>query len=97
MLLAVAVTGAVVLAAAGHFASLFLGLEMLSVSLYAMVAYQRGSAHAIEAGIKYLVLAGVSSAFLVFGMALVYAQTGTMAFPAAMRRRRRRWRWPGSA
>jgi NADH-quinone oxidoreductase subunit N len=81
VLLAVAMTGAVVLSAASHFATFFLGIELLSVSFFAMAGYQRGSPRGIEAGIKYLVLAGVSSAFMVFGMALVYAQTGTMHFP----------------
>ncbi len=84
ILLSVALTGAVVLAASSHFATLFLGIELLSVSFFAMAGYQRGSTRGIEAGIKYLVLAGVSSGFLVFGMALVYTQTGTMHFPAVM-------------
>ena len=69
-----------VLVASNHFVSFFLGLELLSVSLYGLIAYRRGHALGIEAGLKYLVLAGVSSAFLLFGMALVYAQLGTMDF-----------------
>ncbi len=69
-----------VLAASNHFASFFLGLELLSVSLYALIAYRRGDVLGIEAGVKYLVLAAVSSAFLLFGMALVYAEPGTMEF-----------------
>ena len=79
ILLLLAATGAAVLAASAHFASFFLGLETLSVSLYALVSYT-GSEKAVEAGVKYLVLAAVSSAFLLFGMALVYAQLGTMEF-----------------
>jgi NADH-quinone oxidoreductase subunit N len=82
LLLLFATLGSCVLAAASHFASLFLGLEILSVSLYAMVAYLRNNKNGLEAGIKYLILAAISSAFLLFGMALVYAQTGTMAFSA---------------
>ena len=82
LLLLFATLGSCVLAAASHFASIFLGLEILSVSLYAMVAYFPNTEKSIEAGIKYLILAAVSSAFLLFGMALIYAQTGTMAFSA---------------
>ncbi len=78
VLLLLAVTGAVVVAAAAHLASFFLGLEILSVSLYALIAYPQGNALGIEAGIKYLVLAATSAAFLVFGMALIYFELGTM-------------------
>lgn len=79
ILLILATLGAAVLACSRHFASFFLGLETLSVSLFGLVAYMR-TARGNEAGLKYLVLAGASSAFLVFGMALVYASTGTMEF-----------------
>ena len=65
---------------AAHFASFFLGLEILSVSLYALIAYHRTSADRRRGGVKYLVLAAVSTAFLLFGMALVYAEIGTMEF-----------------
>jgi NADH-quinone oxidoreductase subunit N len=78
LLLLLAALGSIVLVAAVHFASLFLGLELLSVSLYALIAYARTREDGIEAGVKYLVLAAVSAAFLLFGMALVYAEVGTM-------------------
>jgi NADH-quinone oxidoreductase subunit N len=80
VLLLVATLGAMVLAASSHFASLFLGLEILSVALYALIAYFGGRPLPVEAGIKYLVLAGSSSTFLLFGIALVYADLGTMDF-----------------
>ena len=80
LLLIIATLGCSVLAAAAHFASFFLGIELLSVSLYALAAYLRHSDRGVEAGIKYLILAAVSSAFILFGMALVYAETGSMAF-----------------
>ena len=64
--------------ASTHFASFFLGLEILSVSLYALIVYPVYRADAVEAAVKYLVLAGATSAFLIFGMALVYAESGTM-------------------
>jgi NADH-quinone oxidoreductase subunit N len=80
VLIATASLGAAVLAASTHFVSLFLGLETLSVSLYALIAFIRSSDRGVEAGIKYLILAAVSSAFLLLGMALVYAETGSMEF-----------------
>ena len=80
LLLLLATLGCGVLVTSIHFVSFLLGLEILSVSLYAMVAYFTGHAEALEAGIKYLILASASAAFLLFGMALLYADTGTMAF-----------------
>lgn len=80
LLLLLATLGAAVLVAADHFASFFLGLEVLSISLYAMISYLREAETANEAAIKYLILAAASAAFLLFGMALVYARLGTMEF-----------------
>jgi NADH-quinone oxidoreductase subunit N len=85
VLLLTATLGSIVLVMANHFVSFFLGLEILSVTLYAMSAYLTEREIALEAGMKYLVLAAGSAAFLLFGMALVYAQTGTMAFPQLAR------------
>lgn len=81
LLLLAATFGSAVLACSTHFVSLFLGLEILSISLYALIAYLRTSTRPLEAGIKYLTLAASSSAFLLFGMALVYAELGTMGLP----------------
>ncbi len=80
VLLLLATLGSAVLVMSSHFASFFLGLEVLSVSLYGLIAYRRDAPRAVEAGLKYLVLAGGSSAFLLFGMALLYADTGTLEF-----------------
>ena len=80
LLLLVATLGCTVLVASSHLASFFLGLEILSVSLYAMIAFLKDRRQSLEAGIKYLVLAAASSAFLLFGMALIYAELGTMEF-----------------
>lgn len=77
LLIVLATLGSAVLASSTHFASIFLGLELLSVSLYALIAYP-ASALKLEAGLKYLILAGASSAFLLFGMALVYADSGSL-------------------
>jgi NADH-quinone oxidoreductase subunit N len=73
--------GASLLAVANHFILFFLGIETLSISLYILIAFQRSKDTSIEAGIKYLILASVSSAFLLFGMALIYTVYGTMLFP----------------
>lgn len=86
LLLAIATLGACVLVAASHFVSFLLGLEILSVALYGLAAYERQHRVSLEAGIKYLVLAAASAAFLLFGMGLVYAETGTMEFGAIARR-----------
>jgi NADH-quinone oxidoreductase subunit N len=80
ILLILATLGGAVLVISKHFISLFLGLEILSVSLYSMITYLRKRERTDEAGIKYLILAAFSTAFLLFGMALVYATTGTMEF-----------------
>ncbi len=80
VLLSIATLGCTVLVASSHLMSFFLGLEILSVSLYAMIAYLKERKQSLEAGIKYLVLGAASSAFLLFGMALVYADLGTMEF-----------------
>jgi NADH-quinone oxidoreductase subunit N len=80
LLLLTATLGAAVLPASVHFASFFLGLETLSVSLLGLIAYASRRYDAGEAGTKYLILAGASSAFLLFGMALIYADLGTMSF-----------------
>ncbi|WEK21150.1 MAG: NADH-quinone oxidoreductase subunit N [Candidatus Pedobacter colombiensis] len=82
ILLFLCTLGACILAISKHFISLFLGLEILTVGLYALIAYLRTRHHNIEAGIKYLVLAAFSSAFLLFGMALIYLETGSMDFSA---------------
>ncbi len=80
ILLLLAALGSAVLVAASHFASFLLGLELLSVSLFALIAFSRHVPRALEAAIKYLVLAGLSSAFLMFGMALIYADAGSLQF-----------------
>jgi len=80
VLLLLAALGAIVLTAAGHFVSFFLGLELMSVSLYGLIGYFRTRRRPIEAAVKYLILSAASSAFLLFGMALMYFETGTMEF-----------------
>jgi len=78
LLVLLAVLGASVLAVSNHFAALFLGLEILSIALYALIPYPHRTGAQLEAAVKYLILAAVSSAFLLFGMALFYAGAGHM-------------------
>ena len=80
LLLLLAALGASLLAASQHLVSFFLCLELLSVSLYSLIGYLRRRRRGLEAAIKYLVLSGTSTAFLVFGLALIYAGQGTLAF-----------------
>jgi len=80
LLIMLATLGAGMTAVSSHFISFFVSLELLTISLYTLIAYYREREKAIEAGLKYLVLAAMSSAFLLFGMALVYAISGTMSF-----------------
>lgn len=88
LLLGVATIGAIVMVSSNHFVSTILGLETLSMSLYGMVAYTVHSKDAakypLEASVKYLVLSAAASGFILFGMALVYAQTGTLAFSSLL-------------
>ncbi len=80
LLLVLAATGALVLVCARHMVGLFLGIEILSVPLFGLAAYSFQRSRSLEAGIKYLVLSVVSSAFLLLGIALLYAQTGALSY-----------------
>lgn len=82
LLLLLATLGAAVTVTADHFAAFFLGVETLSISLLGLIAYPHLAERPVEASIKYLVLSGVASSFLLFGIALVYAATGTLSFAA---------------
>lgn len=80
LLLLLSSLGGMVLVASVHFASFVLGLELLSVSLFALISYPLKGTVSVEASIKYLILSGVSSAFILFGIALVYLVTGSLSF-----------------
>ena len=80
LLLATATIGAVTMASAAHFASFLLGLEILSISLYVLVGYPEEHTAPLEAALKYLLLSGVASSTMLFGMALIYLATGTLEF-----------------
>ena len=72
-----AAIGAMVMAAANDMVVLFLGLEILSIAMYVMAASHRKRLDSQESGLKYFVLGGFSSAFLLYGIALVYGATGS--------------------
>lgn len=80
LLLILAALGGLILVSATHLASFLLGLELLGVALYALIAYPERGHLPLEAAIKYLVLSGAASAILLFGFALIYAALGTLAF-----------------
>jgi NADH-quinone oxidoreductase subunit N len=80
LLLLTALLGSSVLVSSSHFTSFFIGLEMLSISLFVLIGYSLNKARSLEAAIKYLIMSGVSSAFLLMGMALIYAQCGELNF-----------------
>jgi len=80
LLVLLATLGSVVLVISNHFVSFFLGTELLGLALYPLVAFTPSQRHRVEAGIKYLILVGVTSAVLLFGMALIYDGSGTMRF-----------------
>ena len=82
LLLLIAASGAIVLVGANHMATLLIGLELMSLPLYGMIGYIYRDRRSLEAAIKYLVLSAAASTFLLFGMALVYAETGSLAFAA---------------
>ncbi len=79
-LLMLAALGSSMLVFSTHFITFFVSLEILSISLYTLIAYYREREKAIEAGLKYLILAALAASFLLMGMALVYASSGTMSF-----------------
>jgi NADH-quinone oxidoreductase subunit N len=73
-------SGAVLMADASSFISLFLGLEILSISLYTMSAYHRRRAASGEAGLKYFILGSFASALFIYGVALIYGATGSTQY-----------------
>ena len=73
-----ATLGMMVMISASHFLTLYIGLELLSLSLYALVALRRESYIATEAAMKFFVLGALASGFLLYGMSMVYGATGTL-------------------
>ncbi|MDH5180746.1 MAG: NADH-quinone oxidoreductase subunit NuoN [Gammaproteobacteria bacterium] len=72
------VLGMMVLISAHNFLTLYMGLELLSLSLYAMVAMQRDSVNASESAMKYFILGAIASGMLLYGMSMIYGVTGSL-------------------
>ena len=73
-----AALGMLVMVSANHLLTLYLGLELLSLSLYALVAFNRDSKDSSEAAIKYFVLGAIASGMLLYGMSMIYGSTGQL-------------------
>jgi len=80
LLLLIACIGAGAMVCSRHFASFYLSLEVMTIPLYGMISYVCTGRRGVEAGLKYLILAGAASAFLLFGVALVYSESGALDF-----------------
>lgn len=76
--------GMMVLVSANHMLIVYIGLEMMSLPLYALVAFDRGNSRATEAGMKYFVLGSLASGMLLYGMSMIYGATGTMELTSLM-------------
>ena len=77
-LLIFAALGMVLVVAGANWVIFFLGLELMSLALYVLIAIRRGDPYGNEAAVKYFIMGAVASAFLTFGLALLYAMTGTL-------------------
>jgi len=79
-LILLAASGMLFAASANDFALLFVSLELITITFYVLTSFQRSQMQSLEAGVKYLIIGALSSAFLVFGIALVYGTGGTLNF-----------------
>jgi NADH-quinone oxidoreductase subunit N len=86
LLVLFATLGMQVMISSNHFLTLYLGLEMLSLAIYALVALDRESARATEAAMKYFVLGALASGLLLYGMSMIYGATGTLEISAIARK-----------
>ncbi len=80
VLIVIATLGMMVMISANDLMSLYLGIELMSLSLYVTAAFRRNSTRATEAGLKYFVLGALSSGMLLYGCSLIYGFTGTTNF-----------------
>ncbi|MDR3432923.1 MAG: NADH-quinone oxidoreductase subunit NuoN [Rouxiella aceris] len=80
LLVLIAAMGGILLACANHLAAMFLGIELISLPLFGLVGYAYRQKRSLEASIKYMLLSAAASSFLLFGMALLYAQSGDLSF-----------------
>ncbi|CAG9000964.1 MAG: NADH-quinone oxidoreductase subunit N [Candidatus Celerinatantimonas neptuna] len=80
LLVLIATAGGLLLACSNDLATLFLGIELISLPLFGLVGYAFEQRRSLEAGIKYMLLSAGASSFLLFGMALLYAESGSLSF-----------------
>jgi NADH-quinone oxidoreductase subunit N len=79
-LIVFALVGMLFAASANDFVMLFVSIELITITFYVLTSFQRGKIASLEAGVKYLILGALSSAFLVFGIALIWGTTGKLNF-----------------
>ncbi len=79
-LIVFALLGMLFAASANNFAMLFVSIELITITFYVLTSFQRGRLVSLEAGVKYLILGALSSAFMVYGIALVWGTTGKLDF-----------------
>ena len=82
LLILLATLGMMLMAAGNELIIVFLGLELMSLSLYVLAGYFRDNPASSEAGMKYLLLGAFASAFFLYGIALIYGGAGTTSIPA---------------
>jgi NADH-quinone oxidoreductase subunit N len=75
-----ALAGMLFASSANDFAMLFVSIELITITFYILVSYQRSKLASLEAGVKYLILGALSSAFMIFGIALIWGTTGKLNF-----------------
>lgn len=80
VLLLISSMGGVLLTMSNHLVTLFLGIELISLPLFGLIGYSVRQRRSIESSIKYFILSGISSSFLLFGIALIYAETSYLSF-----------------
>ena len=75
-----ALSGMMFAASANDFILVFVSLELITVTFYILTSFQRNRLHSLEAGVKYLILGALSSAFLIYGIALIFGVANTTSF-----------------
>ncbi len=80
MIIIFGLLGMMIMVSSNHLLLLYLGIELLSLALYTIIAYNKDSLYSAEAAVKYYVLGAMSSGFLLFGISLIYGLTGTLLY-----------------
>ncbi|WP_395480168.1 NADH-quinone oxidoreductase subunit NuoN [Candidatus Curculioniphilus buchneri] len=82
LMLLIATIGGMLLTSSNHLATLFLGIELMSLPIFGMIGYISHNNYYLESSIKYSLLSAIATSFLLFGIALIYANTGQLSFIA---------------